>query len=147
MQKILAILVSAWLGAQLTAGYVVAPVLFQHLHKMDAGNIAGELFGLLAYAGLVVWLLVGIYGYCQQRHHFFPGSTLVWISILWILQAVSQWVVTPVIVALKTGGQNWLSDSVSHSFALWHGISSIIYLIISLIGLYLVGKLLNIKWR
>lgn len=147
MQKILAVLMSAWLGAQLTIGYAVAPVLFRHLPKMVAGDMAGILFGLLAYAGLVIWLLVGLYGYYQQKHDFYHGSTLTWISIMWVLQAVSQWVITPVIVALKTGSHYWLSDLISQRFALWHGISSSIYLVISLIGLYLVGKLLRMQWH
>lgn len=147
MQKILTILMSAWLGAQLTAGYVVAPVLFQHLPKMVAGNIAGILFGLLAYTGLVVWLLVGLYGYYRQKHQPARSRTLMWIAILWVLQAFSQWIITPVIEALKTGRHHWLSDTISSSFAVWHGTSSIIYLLISFIGLYLVSRLLRIQWH
>ncbi len=36
-----------WLGMQIMAGYIAAPVLFKMLPKMQAGEIAGVLFDIL----------------------------------------------------------------------------------------------------
>ncbi len=44
-----------WLGMQIMAGYIVAPVLFKMLPKMQAGEIAGVLFDILSWSGLAVW--------------------------------------------------------------------------------------------
>lgn len=44
-----------WLGMQLTAGYIVAPILFHLLPKMPAGEIAGILFAITAICGLVIF--------------------------------------------------------------------------------------------
>ena len=44
-----------WLGMQLTAGYVTAPILFRLLPKMQAGEIAGILFAITALCGLVIF--------------------------------------------------------------------------------------------
>lgn len=44
-----------WLGMQIMAGYIAAPVLFKMLPKMQAGEIAGVLFDILSWSGLAVW--------------------------------------------------------------------------------------------
>ena len=38
------ILLTIWVGAMWSVGYIVAPVLFQMLDKPVAGNVAGQLF-------------------------------------------------------------------------------------------------------
>ncbi|WP_066567447.1 DUF4149 domain-containing protein [Snodgrassella sp. CFCC 13594] len=128
MQRCVAILIGLWLGMQLTVGYVVAPVLFAALPKMVAGNIAGSLFGIVGYAGLIVWFMAILLGRRLQERSFLPSRTIAWMVVLWCLLAVSQWLVTPVIVALKTGSQQWLLSLLGGSFGLWHGLSSSIYL-------------------
>ena len=65
MKTLLVILQAVWLGAHITVGYVVAPLLFHfasrgEISRMTAGNVAGELFHVLMYFGLftaVVWWL------------------------------------------------------------------------------------------
>ncbi|MGN6921707.1 DUF4149 domain-containing protein, partial [Neisseria sp. P0017.S008] len=44
-----------WLGMQLTAGYVTAPILVRILPKMLAGEIAGILFAITAICGLAIF--------------------------------------------------------------------------------------------
>ena len=52
LYKIIQTAAAMWLGMQLTAGYVTAPILFRLLPKMQAGEIAGILFAITA----LLWL-------------------------------------------------------------------------------------------
>ena len=124
-----------WLGAQLGFGYVAAPVLFRYLPKMEAGNIAGELFHIVAYVGLSVWLLVWV-SIMRQG-----GKIVYWVSGLLVLLAINEFVVTPVIEAHKAGSTNWLLSLVGGSFGIWHGISSMIYLLCGILGTVLFWRL------
>lgn len=54
-RKISRYVATLWLGMQIMAGYIAAPVLFKMLPKMQAGEIAGVLFDILSWSGLAVW--------------------------------------------------------------------------------------------
>ena len=147
LKRILAVLLGLWLGAQLTIGYVVAPVLFAQLPKITAGHIAGILFAYLSYFGLLLLAWAGYIGRLKQERSFLKSNSLRLIGLLWILLAVNQWLVTPVINALKQESSHWLLSLTGGNFALWHGISSSLFLLVSLLGIYLVFKLLRFEWH
>ena len=143
MKTLLVILQALWLGAHIAVGYVVAPMLFHfasqgELSRAVAGNIAGELFHVVMYLGLltaVLWWL-----FCRSVRQ--PSHIL---NALIVLLAVSEWVITPVIVAIKQKQSQWLYDWVGGSFGMWHGISSSVYLLITLLLLLWTGKRLQIN--
>lgn len=107
-----------WLGMQIMAGYIAAPVLFKMLPKMQAGEIAGVLFDILSWSGLAVW-----------------GTVLA------AAFAANQFLVTPVIEALKYGHENWLLSVVGGSFGMWHGISSMTFMATALLSAVLSWRL------
>lgn len=121
-----------WLGIHLTCGYVVAPVLFNALPREEAGNLAGTLFHVAAYAGLIcgaiLWMLAGARQRFQAAYR--PLLALAWIAIL-----VNEFLITPVIVAHKTETSHFLLKLLGGSFSVWHGISSSIYLFTAVCGL------------
>ena len=139
MNRLSAFLISTWLGMQLTVGYVVTPVLFKSLDRILAGKLAGELFDLVAYLGLFAWTVAyftirtGAADYGFERRGNLP-SGLSWMGVLIMLLGINQFVITPVIKALKEGESTWLLDLVGGNFGMWHGVSSTIYLVCSLLG-------------
>ena len=143
MKTLLVILQAVWLGAHITIGYVVAPLLFHfasrgEISRTTAGNVAGELFHMLMYFGLftaVVWWL-----FCRSVRQ--PSKIL---NVLLLLLLVSEWVISPVIEAIKHKQSQWLYDLVGGSFGMWHGISSSVYLLITLLLLLWTGKRLQIN--
>ncbi|MCP2040201.1 putative membrane protein YedE/YeeE [Neisseria sp. HSC-16F19] len=147
LTRLLAVLLGIWLGAQLVLGYVAAPVLFAHLPRLQAGHIAGVLFSIQSYFGLAVWALAAYVGRTQQARSLLKSRSLKLMAVLWALLAVNEWLVTPVINALKTGGSHWLLALTGGSFGLWHGVASSLYLLVSLLGLYLVARWLRFEWR
>jgi hypothetical protein len=145
------LLLTAWVGGLWTVGYLVAPVLFAHYESNLAGQIAGHVFAASGIAGLVIGgLLLAFVGWRVKT----PWRTLVfWLLMLMVLlTAVQRFGIQPFMESLKADA---LPLPVMHSplrdrFAMWHGISSVLYLIQSLLGLSLLlrasfGKPLSVK--
>lgn len=145
--RVLGVLLGIWLGAQLALGYVAAPVLFAQLPRMQAGEIAGVLFSLQAYFGLVVWVLAVVVAYGGPQDSVPTGRQRALMVLLWLVLALNEGVVTPVIAALKSGGSHVLLTLTGGDFGLWHGIASSLYLLASLLGLYLLARCLCLQWR
>ncbi|MDO5356406.1 MAG: DUF4149 domain-containing protein [Conchiformibius sp.] len=148
MKRLSALLISLWLGMQI--GFFAASlVLFNQLDKTDAGRIAGILFQIANLTGLAAWCLVwlvcrgnGAWGnpFWQERQ---PPRR--WIALMIVLLAVSQFLLNPVIAALKAGGRHFLTDWFGGTFGTWHGASYMLYLVISLLGLILSIRLLRLE--
>lgn len=119
-----------WLGMQIMAGYIVAPVLFKMLPKMQAGEIASVL------SGLAVWgaVLAAAFAALTRR------QTALLLFLLSAL-AANRFLITPVIEALKYGHENWLLSFVGGSFGMWHGISSIVFMATALLSAVLSWRL------
>ncbi len=146
MRRVIALLTAMWFGMHIGFGYLAAPVLFNNLERLQAGNIAGTLFHWSNWLGLVAWAMAFIL--CRQdktRSRYRRLKTHWGVACLWLLLAANEFLMTPVIEALKTNQTNWLHDLIGGSFGMWHGISSVIHLIASVIGLVLCIML--VRWR
>ena len=57
LPRLLPIFAALWLGVLITIGLLVAPTLFAHLPRAEAGRIAGLLFGVEArFSVLASWM-------------------------------------------------------------------------------------------
>lgn len=135
------IAVTLWVGGLWTTGYMVAPVLFASLpDRMLAGMLAGKMFAVISYIGMVC----GIYllGYRITR---LGGSALkegfFWaVLAMLLLTLAAHFGIQPIIEHLKEAAlpRDVMQSVFKDRFRAWHGISSILYLIQSLLGLFLV---------
>ncbi|WP_107855414.1 DUF4149 domain-containing protein [Neisseria weaveri] len=146
MNKLAGVLAAVWLGLQLSVGYLFAPVLFQNMTKMEAGKLAGFMFDIVSYTGLAIWLLVYLIGRHELSRSLMRTHTNKFVAALLALMAVNQFVVSPVIEAYKNNTGNWLLSLVGGSFGQWHGVSSIIYMVCSLLAVGLVFRLVKLDW-
>ena len=147
MNRLCALLTSLWLGMQVMAGYVAAPILFERLGKQEAGNIAGVLFSINNYFGLLAWIVAWLVVRSSQNRSLNNNDKVApkFIILLLLLTASNQVLISPVIAAHKTGTANWLLSLLGGSFGMWHGISSIIYLVCSVLGLGLLWRYLKFE--
>lgn len=147
MNRLCALLTSLWLGMQVMAGYVAAPILFERLGKQEAGNIAGMLFSINNYFGLLAWTVAWLVVRSNRNRSFSDNCKAApkFIILLLLLTASNQFLISPVIAAHKTGTANWLLSLLGGSFGMWHGISSIIYLVCSVLGLGLLWRYLKFE--
>ncbi|BBP01832.1 DUF4149 domain-containing protein [Sulfuriferula nivalis] len=140
MEKIAMVM---WVGGLWAIGYIAAPVLFIQLDdKQLAGNLAGSMFTVIAYVGIVcaVYLLI-------FRINQFGGAAFkqafVWAVLLMLLITVGmQFGIQPIMESLKEQAmpKAVMQSIFSDRFAHWHGVSRIAYIIESLLGLVLLIK-------
>jgi hypothetical protein len=126
------ILLTLWIGSLWVTGFMVAPVLFAVLEDRTlAGTLAGELFSLTAYLGLVCGAVLFALNAAKSRAFNWRGLLLAGMLLLIV---IGQFVLTPMIAGLREQGL-----SGSPRFGQLHGMASVLYVITSLCGLVLVA--------
>lgn len=133
--------ITLWVGGLWAIGYLAAPVLFASLgDRQLAGQVAGKLFALVGWIGLgcAVYLLVFLVARAGGR---VVRQGLFWlVLVMALLTAASQFGIQPLMAQLKADAlpREVMESVLRDRFAAWHGISSILYLVQSLLGLWLV---------
>jgi hypothetical protein len=136
-----------WVGGLWTVGFVVAPTLFRTLDsRAQAGAVAGNLFSVMAYIGFACGAYLAVYRLAR-----FGGAALrsacFWIVMAMLaLVAASQFGVAPILAGLKAQAlpQQVMESIFRDRFATWHGVSSGLYVIVSVLGAALVT--VQAKW-
>ena len=118
MNRLCALLTSLWLGMQVMAGYIAAPILFGQLGKQEAGNIAGVLFSINNYFGLLAWIVAWLVVRSNRNRSLSDNGKVApkFIILLLLLTASNQFLISPVIAAHKAGTANWLLSLLGGSF-------------------------------
>jgi hypothetical protein len=135
------IAIVAWVGGLWAIGYLAAPVLFASLgDRQLAGIVAGKLFSLVGWIGLGCAAYIGIYLIFRWRAQAFWRSVF-WVTLaMGVMVAVGHFGLQPLLAQLKA--EAWPRDVMESvlrdRFVAWHGVSSILYLIQSVLGLWLV---------
>ncbi len=132
-----------WIGGMWAIGYLAAPVLFAALDdKQLAGNLAGRLFDWMAWIGIAAAAYLLVYRIARD------GGAALKTLFFWIVAAmlglilVAQFGVQPILQGLKDQAmpQAVMQSVFADRFRHWHGVSSILYLIQSALGLVLVWR-------
>jgi len=133
-----ALALTVWAGALWTVGYLVAPVLFAILDKVSAGNVAARLFSLVTWTGVACGLVLIV-----LRGWVLPGARdwALWAVLLMLALAVAgHWGIEPLLADLraKAAPLPVMESAERSAFALWHGVSAVLYLIQSLLAAAMV---------
>lgn len=136
-----ALCIALWVGGMWMTGYVVVPVLFKMLpDRQLAGMVAGQLFTLLAYIGIVCALYLIIYQLQQTgRTALRLASFRIAVAML-LLVLAGQFILQPIMAGLKLQAMplDVMNSVYAAQFKTLHGIASILFLIQSLLGVGLV---------
>lgn len=132
------ILLTFWIGGMWTVGYIVAPTLFAQLEdRALAGAVAGQLFSIMSYIGLLAALILisgqVYYAKSRWRQNWRLWSLLVMLLII----VIGEFYLQPLMADLKQAGITEGSDN-ARQFAQLHGVASALFVINSLLGLILV---------
>jgi hypothetical protein len=130
-----------WVGGLWAIGYLVAPVLFASLgDRQLAGVIAGKLFALIGWVGLGSTACLLAFLVSRWRGQVF-GQAVFWLVLaMALLTLVSLFGIQPLMLQLKAQAlpHDVMESVLRDRFVTWHGISSILYLLQSMLGLWLV---------
>ena len=138
------LMASAWVGGMWVAGYIAAPVLFQSLpDKALAGMLAGKLFAVTAYMGMVCAVYLLVYVYTRYGKQVLRQS-LFWVMVVMLLfTLLGQFGMQPLLAEIKSQAlpQYVMDSPYADRFRFWHGASSIVFLLQSLLGAVLLLKM------
>lgn len=134
------LVITLWVGGLWAIGYFAVPVLF---HALDdhvlAGNLAGEMFRIVNGVGLACGVLLLAGAVVSSG----VGALRRWRSIVIIVMmaaaTVILFVLQPQMAALKTQAAA-AGAQLGPEFGRLHGISSMLYLVASVLGVLLVAS-------
>lgn len=145
-QRVFRLLVAFWVGSLLTIGYAVAPTLFALLDRVAAGAVAAKLFRIEAIVGVLCGVLALALGNLLVRRGVAAYRRLRWLLAgMLVCVLIGYFALQPFMDALRTAALAAGTD-VGHSvyavrFGVLHGVSSVFYLLESLLGLGLIWML------
>lgn len=135
------IFVVVWVGGLLAIGYLAAPVLFASLNdRALAGEVAGKLFALIGWVGLAAGSYLSLFLIGRWRAAVFKRAAF-WLVLLMLgMTAAQLFGIQPLMAQLKLDAlpREVMESVLRDRFATWHGVASILYLMESLLGLWLV---------
>lgn len=129
LRKISLYAATVWLGIQIAGGLI-----------MQAGEIAGVLFHIISWLGLIIWGILFL-----THTKILTRLQTILLCTLLLSVAINQFLIAPVIEALKYGHEDWLLSLLGGSFGMWHGISSIVFMATALLSTALSWQLSSCK--
>lgn len=129
LRKISLYAATVWLGIQIAGGLI-----------MQAGEIAGILFHIISWLGLIIWGILFL-----THTKILTRLQTILLCTLLLSVAINQFLIAPVIEALKYGHEDWLLSLLGGSFGMWHGISSIVFMTTALLSTALSWQLSSCK--
>lgn len=132
-----------WVGSLLALGAIVAPILFASLEdKQLAGMLAGKMFVIGAWVGIVAGFYLLLYrlvrdGVAAMKTLFFWG-----VLLMLLLTLAGHFGVQPILENLKHQALPLavMQSVFADRFAQWHGISRVLWLLQSALGLLLIWR-------
>jgi MFS family permease len=132
--------VALWVGGLLAMGYLVAPLLFSKLADRSlAGSVAGTVFSAMAWVGLACGSYLLLFVLAGKGWRAIQ-SGVFWIVLLMLaLTATGHFGVQPILAQLKADAlpRQVMESALRDRFSTWHGVSSALYLVQSLLGVAL----------
>ena len=145
-----------WAGTLWGIGYLAAPTLFATLgDRVLAGTIAASLFNNQAWVSIAcaIVMLLLLWATKPGTEGIFAGSAvnmavkgrrtaMIIVLVMLACTLVSHFGLQPMMAALRAGaGPGGVMESAAkNEFGILHGISSVIYLVQSLLAAWLVVK-------
>lgn len=140
-----------WVGSMLTLGYVAAPVLFNMLDRTSAGSVAAQLFRIEGFLGVVCALLLLVLANRLVRMGFAEYKRTRWvIAGMLVCVLIGYFVLQPFMNALRVaaqeGGMELAQSPYASRFGMLHGISTVFYVVESVLGLVLFWRLPPVRF-
>lgn len=132
---------AVWVGGLFATGYLAAPVLFSQIADRSlAGAVAGAMFSAMAWVGLACGTYLLFFVLAGKGWRAIQ-SGVFWIVLLMLaLTVAGHFGVQPILAQLKADAlpRQVMESALRDRFSTWHGVSSALYLVQSLLGIALV---------
>jgi len=146
-QRIFILIAGLWVGSLLAVGYLVAPAIFSTMtDRQAAGMVAGSIFKLEAYLSVIVCIGLMVLANLLVNRGLHQFRIIRWLLLAMLLCSIAAafifipWMNALRDHALAQGMPVMLSPS-AIVFGRLHGASSILFMLQSILGIFLVWKL------
>lgn len=133
--------IAFWVGGLLAIGLIAAPVLFIQLADRGmAGSLAGAMFSIMAWVGLACGAYLILFVVVAKGWRAIQ-SGVFWIVLLMLaLTVAGHFGVQPILMQLQADAlpRRVMESALRDRFTTWHGVSSALYLLQTLLGIALV---------
>ena len=132
-----------WVGSILVLGAIAAPVLFSSLdNKQVAGVLAGKMFAVAAWVGLVAGAYLLLYSLKRDGARAFKTWFFWLVLIMWLLTLAGHFGIQPILQNLKNQALPLavMQSVFADRFSQWHGVSRILWIIQAVLGVILVWR-------
>lgn len=141
MDGLKAIARTFWIGGMWIVGLIVTPVLFSMLDRSSASLVAGRLFQAIAWVGLVCGTFLLVHAVWRDGVRGVKSAGFWLVLAMLVCTVINQFAVLPMIASLKQHMNQAAEGLFGGGFGTWRTISSLIYLLQSLMGLaYVLRK-------
>ena len=146
-QRLFIVIAGLWVGSLLAVGYLVAPAIFSTMSdRQAAGMVAGSIFKLEAYLSLIVCIGLMVLANLLVNRGLNQFRIIRWLLLAMLLCSLAAaFVFIPWMNALRDNAlDQGMPVMLSPSAALFgrlHGASSILFMLQSLLGIFLVWRL------
>ena len=140
LRKLALIFLTLWIGSLWMTG-LSANILFKTIEDSQlAGQVAGHLFALVSYIGLVSGGFLLIQLILENGANSFKQYDVWIIIVMVILILVGFFGIQSHLAELKADAfpQNVMQSQYAAEFSAWHGVSGVVYLVECLLGGVLV---------
>lgn len=132
------LILAIWLGSLVAIGYIAAPILFSSLDSRQlAGQVAGQMFSVMNVMGFICGGLLLAIAFRLKQGTWIGERRIQLLSVMVLIVVVASFVIQPMMQDLKSGGLVPGSEE-AKTFGMMHGVSSVLYLINSVLGVWLV---------
>ena len=146
-QRLFILIAGLWVGSLLTVGYLVAPAIFSTMtDRQAAGMVAGTIFRLEAYLSLIVCIGLMVLANLLVARGLNQFRLIRWLLLAMLICSIAAafifipWMNSLRDNALAQGMPVMLSPSAT-LFGRLHGASSMLFMLQSVLGIFLVWRL------
>lgn len=132
------LLTTLWIGGMWVIGVIAAPILFSHVDKVLAGMLAGKLFHAIGWVGIVAGVYLAIWWIWANGLRAFQNGKFWLVMGMLACTLINQFAVFPIIAGIKPAVSNATEGMFGGGLSSWHTISSLIYLLQSVFGVFYI---------
>jgi len=140
-EALYSIAITLWVGGLWAIGGIAAPMLFYRLADRSlAGSLAGAMFTLVAWLGVGCGAYLLLFLGVRRGLGAFSSAVFWLVLFMLVLTLAGHFGIGPILAQLRADAlpRQIMEGALRDRFALWHGVSSGLYLLESLLGLALV---------
>lgn len=129
--------ITLWVGGLWAIGFIAAPSLFASLRdRVLAGELAGNLFGLIAWVGMACAAYLLGYLALSRRRGVLRSAAFWLVLLMLVLTLTGHFGIQPILAQLKAEAwpRSVMESAVKSRFAAWHGLAGGLYVLQSLLG-------------